>query len=258
MISRAVNGVPTSTMAALLLSVFTVSIGFGIVLPLLPYSIEQLLGGGSSQVARSTGLLTGLYMVSVFLFAPVWGLISDLYGRRRVLLVGLIGFGVTTLTFALVANFAAIYVERALSGLFAAAVTPVALATIGDLSTSEKARARQLTFISLAGISGLLLGPMLGVFIVTSTGNLLPHVHATGPLTLPLAATAVLAFLAAICAASTIPDTKRDVGTDKRKHSILGGTTGLSPKLLFWRLSSRPEWACLRSDLRCAGNRISV
>ena len=73
MIGRAAStGVPPSTMAVLMLSVFTVSMGYGVVLPLLPYLIERLLGtgGDAAQVSRSTGLLTGLYTLSLFLFAP--------------------------------------------------------------------------------------------------------------------------------------------------------------------------------------------
>lgn len=80
MISHAAStGVPTSTMAVLMLSVFTVSMGYGVVLPLLPYLIERLLdaGGGAAQVSRATGLLTGLYTLSLFLFAPAWGRMSD-------------------------------------------------------------------------------------------------------------------------------------------------------------------------------------
>jgi MFS family permease len=76
MIRRATSsGVPLSTMAVLMLSVFTVSMGFGVVLPLLPYLIERLLGTGvdAAQVSRSTGLLTGLYTLSLILFAPAWG-----------------------------------------------------------------------------------------------------------------------------------------------------------------------------------------
>ena len=86
------TGVPLSTMAALMLSVFTVSIGYGVVLPLLPYLIERLLGAGADagQVSRSIGLLTGLYTLSLFLFAPVWGRVSDRYGRRSILLIGLV------------------------------------------------------------------------------------------------------------------------------------------------------------------------
>ena len=181
-------------MAVLMASVFTVSIGYGVVLPLLPYLIERLLGtvADAAQVSRSTGLLTGLYTLALFLFAPAWGHMSDRYGRRAILLIGLLGFSATMLTFAFIENLTAVYAERFLSGMFAAAVTPGALATIGDLATTDEARARRLTFVSLAGISGFLLGPMLGVFIARSGAGLLPSGGA-GALTLPLAGTAVLA-----------------------------------------------------------------
>ena len=70
---------PRVTMAALMLAVFTVSVGFGVVLPLLPYLIERLLGAGveAAQVSRHTGLLTAVYTLSLFLFAPLWGRLSD-------------------------------------------------------------------------------------------------------------------------------------------------------------------------------------
>lgn len=202
-----VTGVPRSTMAVLMLSVFTVSLGFGIVLPSLPFLIERLLGpsGDAAQVSRATGLLTGLYMLSLFLFASLWGRLSDKVGRRVILLIGLIGFSATSLTFAFVENLPAIYVERFLSGLFAAAVTPVALAAIGDLAATEAARARRLTFVSLAGIGGFLLGPMLGVFVARTAFTLIPGTSGLGPLVIPLAGTAALALLVAIAAMLTIP-----------------------------------------------------
>ncbi len=69
------GGVPLPTMAALMLAVFTVSVGFGIALPLLPYLIERLLGPGAdaAQISRHTGLLTAVYTLSLFLLAPMWG-----------------------------------------------------------------------------------------------------------------------------------------------------------------------------------------
>ncbi len=157
-------------MVVLMLSVFTVSMGYGIILPLLPYLIERLLGpgGDAAQVSRATGVLTGLYTLSLFLFAPVWGHLSDRFGRRGILLIGLIGFGATMMTFAFIESLTAVYAERFFSGMFAASVTPVALAAIGDLAANEEARARRLTFVSLAGIAGFLLGPMLGVFIAAA------------------------------------------------------------------------------------------
>lgn len=84
---------------------------------------------------------------------------SDRYGRRIILLIGLIGVSATMLTFAFIENLTAAYAERFLSGMFAAAVTPGALAIIGDLAAMDEARARRLTFVSLAGISGFLLVP---------------------------------------------------------------------------------------------------
>ena len=235
MIGRAAStGVPPSTMAVLMLSVFTVSMGYGVVLPLLPYLIERLLGTGSdaAQVSRSTGLLTGLYTMSLFLFAPAWGRLSDRYGRRTILLIGLIGFSATMLTFAFVENLTAVYAERFLSGMFAAAVTPVALAAIGDLPATEEARARRLAFVGLAGISGFLLGPMLGVFIARGAANMFPIVSATGSLALPLAGTAVLSLLVATAAALTVPGTKQRSAAPKRDQPASEAAAWLVPKLL--------------------------
>lgn len=233
MIRRAAStGVPPSTMVVLMLSVFTVSMGYGVTLPLLPYLIERLLGtsGDAAQVSRSTGLLTGLYTLSLFLVAPAWGRMSDRYGRRTILLIGLIGFSATMLTFAFIENLPAVYAERFLSGLFAAAVTPVALAAIGDLAATEEARARRLSFVSLAGISGFMLGPMLGVFIARGASNMIPI--ASGPLAFPLAGTAVLALLVAVAAMMTVPGTMRGDAAPNRGQPASEAAAWLVPKLL--------------------------
>jgi MFS family permease len=142
-------------MAALMLAVFTVSVGFGVVLPLLPYLIERLLGAGveAAQVSRHTGLPTAVYTLSLFLFAPMWGRLSNRRGPRGVLLVALLGFGVTMLVFSFIESLTAVYGERFLSGMFAAAVTPVAAAVIGNFTTTEQGRVRRLAFVSMAGIS---------------------------------------------------------------------------------------------------------
>ena len=229
------TGIPASTMAVLMLSVFTVSMGYGIILPLLPNVIEGLLGAGGDgpQVSRATGLLTALYTLALFLFAPVWGALSDRYGRRPILLIGLIGFGTTMLIFAFIDNLAAVYVERFLSGLFAAAVTPVALAAIGDLAASDEVRARRLTFVSLAGISGFLLGPMLGVFVSRGAANLLPIANATGSLALPLAGTAVLALLVAAAVSIAVPGTKAGDTAIRRGGPAGEPVAWLVPRLLL-------------------------
>ena len=228
------SGVPLTTMAVLMLAVFTVSVGYGVVLPLLPYLIERLgRGGGTAEVSRATGLLTGLYMLALFLFAPAWGRMSDRYGRRIILLIGLAGFGAITLIFSLVESLTAVYAERFLSGLFAAAVTPVALAAIGDLASTEEARARRLTFVSLAGISGFLLGPVLGVAIARGASNPRTIPSAGGSLAIPLAATGGLALLVAIAVALAVPATKRRDATPQIERRPSERAAWLVPKLLI-------------------------
>ncbi|MDH4985079.1 MFS transporter [Aminobacter anthyllidis] len=236
MINRALSkGIPLSTMAVLMLSVFTVSMGYGVILPLLPYLIDRLLGasGDAAQASRATGLLTGLYMLSLFLFAPLWGRLSDRYGRRIILLIGLLGFSVTMLTFAFIDNLAAVYAERFLSGMFSAAVTPVALAVIGDIAATEDVLARRLTFVSLAGISGFLLGPILGVAVTTIAADLLPFVSADGALTLPLVATAILALLVALATAMSVPGAMPSDAAGKRDQPPAETLPWLVPRLLL-------------------------
>ena len=232
------SGIPPGTMAVLMLAVFTVSIGYGVVLPLLPYLIERLLDAGSArtqmsaQVSGATGLLTGIYTLALFLFAPMWGRMSDQHGRRVILLAGLTGFGVTTLVFSLFENLAGLYAERFLSGLFAAAVTPVALAVIADLATSEEARARRLTFVSLAGISGFLLGPMVGVFLAGGVSSVRADPTTAASLTIPLAATAILAVLAAAAVFFTVSGEKPREAVTKGGSRDANIPVWLLPRLL--------------------------
>lgn len=188
-------GISGTTMATLLAAVFIVSIGYGIVLPLIPYSIERLLGSGAEavQVSRHTGLLTAVYGLALFLFAPIWGRISDRQGRRKVLLSGLAGFGATMLVCSFIESIPAIYAERFLSGMFASAVVPVAAAVIGDFS-EDKTRGRKLTFLSMAGIIGFLVGPMLGVFIAGIARDIYAPEMVVDPLAIPLLAVAIFTF----------------------------------------------------------------
>ena len=224
-----------ATMAALILAVFTVSVGLVVVLPLLPYLIERLLGAGAeaAQVSRHTGLLTAVYTLALFLFAPTWGRLSDRRGPRGVLLVGLLGFGTTMLVFSFIESLAALYVERFLSGMFAAAVMPVAAAVIGDFSTTEESRGRRLTFISMAGIAGFLLGPMLGVFVTRFAAGFFTLAIPAGSVAIPLAATALLAFLVAPAVVFAVPSGKGHDRSKKTTGTSVDKTAWLVPKLLI-------------------------
>ena len=222
-------------MAALMLAVFTVSIGFSVVLPLLPNLIERLLGVGAeaAQVSRHTGLLTAVYTLSLFMFAPVWGRLADRRSPRGVLLVGLVGFGVTMLVFSFVESLELFYAERLLSGMFAAAVTPVATAAIGRFVTTEAARARRLAFVSMAGISGFLLGPMLGASVTRFAADFLTLATPAGSIAITLAAMALLAFLVACAIALAVPNGAGLERSQKATGAAVDKTAWLVPKLLI-------------------------
>ena len=226
---------PRATMVVLMLAAFTVSIGYGVVLPLLPYLIERLQGAGVtvSEVSRHTGLLTAVYTLSPFLFAPMWGRLADRHGPRGVLLIGLVGFVVTMMVFAFVESLAAIYAGRFLSGIFAAAVTPVATSVIGNFSQTEQRRIRRFTFVSMAGITGFLLGPMLGVIVTRAGTNLFTLSLPAGSIAFPLAATALLALLVAVFAAFAMQSSDGSVQIKKAMELSAKDLLWLVPKLLI-------------------------
>lgn len=224
---------PRATIVALMLAVFTVSVGYGVVLPLLPYLIERIEGAGVAQVSRHTGLLTAVYTVSLFLFAPLWGRLSDRRGPRGALLVGLLGFGITMLVFSFVESLAAVYAERFLSGMFAAAVTPVAAAAVGDFTTTEQGRARRFAFVSMAGIAGFLLGPMLGVFVTRFAADFFTLAMPAGSVTVPLVVTALLAFLVASAVAFAVPSGAGHKRSQKTTGAAVDKTAWLVLKLLI-------------------------
>ncbi len=222
-------------MAALMLAAFTVSVGYGVVLPLLPYLIERLLGTDVdvAQVSRHTGLLTAVYTLSPFLFAPMWGRLADRFGPRSVLLVGLFGFGLTMLIFSFVESLVAVYAERFLSGIFAAAVTPVAAAAIGNFSVTEQLRVRRFAIVSIAGITGFLLGPMLGVIVTRFAADLFTLALPTGSIAIPLAATALLTMVVATIAAFAVPGINGNVRSRNEIDATVKMTRWLVPKLLI-------------------------
>lgn len=236
MIGRSTStDIPLGALAGLMLAVFTVSMGFGVILPLLPFLIERLLGpeGNAAQMSRATGLLSSLYMFSLFLFAPAWGRLSDRFGRRTILLIGLLGFSAVTFIFAFIETLPSIYIERILSGLFAAAVAPVALATIGDLAKTEEQLARRLTFVSLAGISGVLLGPMIGVYVSQAGASLFPGTSHIGSLSYPLTGIALISLFSAAAIFFAVPDTNRNGAPPRPLQVTSKSSRWLVPLLLF-------------------------
>ncbi|NMG29971.1 MFS transporter [Aromatoleum evansii] len=145
----------------LMAAVFAVFMGYGALLPVLAPFIEHLADkGGRYDVSWHAGMLTGVYTLALFAFAPVCGRLSDRAGQRPVLLTGLAGYVVTLLLFGLSLSLGQAYAMRIASGVFAAAVLPVAMAFAGASHPTER-RARRFAWLSAASGLGLLAGPAL-------------------------------------------------------------------------------------------------
>lgn len=155
-------------------------LGIGLVIPILPKLVEQLQGGGVTEASHTFGLLAALYSLMQFVFAPLLGSLSDRYGRRRVILLSLLGSGLDYLLLALAPNIAWFFVGRILAGITASNFA-AATAYIADISPPEK-RAANFGLVGAAFGLGFILGPALGG-LLGNVGLRVPFVVA-GVLTL--------------------------------------------------------------------------
>ncbi len=135
--------------------------GFGVIIPVMPKLIEQLLGVDDiSKASQYGGWLTFAYAFMQFIFAPVLGNLSDKYGRRPVLLFSLFGFGIDYLLLSFAPTIAWLFLGRLIAGVTGASFT-TASAYIADISTPEN-RAQNFGMIGAAFGLGFIIGPLLG------------------------------------------------------------------------------------------------
>ena len=137
------------------LTVFIYLLGFGIVIPTIPLLSTQL-GATSLQ----TGLLLSVYSLMQFIFSPVWGRLSDRFGRRKILLLCLAGEVFAYLLFAQSKNLTMLFIARGLSGFFGASIS-TASAYISDI-TPPNERSKGMALIGAAFGLGFLFGPAIG------------------------------------------------------------------------------------------------
>jgi MFS family permease len=183
---------------------FATSVGYGIVLPILPFLIERISGTtNSATLSWHTGLITGTYVLAIFLFAPAWGKLSDRWGRRPVLLMGLTGFAASVALFTLVESLPLLYLGRFLDGLFAAAIAPAAYALVGDHAPSMEWRAHRFALINIAGTLGFFAGPLLGGLVVGAFRELAAAAERAS--SAPFLATSGLALVAALMVWGLVP-----------------------------------------------------
>lgn len=134
--------------------------GWGIIIPVIPKLIEELINGDISEASKYGGWLTFAYAITQFLFAPLIGNLSDKYGRRPVILISLFGFSLDYLLLSLAPNITWLFIGRILAGVTGASIT-TASAYIADVSTPEN-RAKNFGMIGAAFGLGFIIGPVIG------------------------------------------------------------------------------------------------
>ena len=142
------------------LTVFLDILGFGIIIPLLPFYAQKF---GSS--AGTIGLLMASNAVAQFLFNPVWGRFSDRFGRRPVMLITVFGSAIAYAVFGFADSVFLLFVSRILSGITGATIG-VAQSYIADLTTKEN-RSKVLGQLGAAFAMGFVFGPALSGFLAS-------------------------------------------------------------------------------------------
>ncbi len=139
------------------------AIGLGIVLPVTPDLIMELTGTTVSEASIYGGWMAFAYAVMQFIFGPVVGNLSDRFGRRPVLLLSLLTFGIDYALMAFAPTVTWLFVGRAIAGM-AGAAHSAANAYIADVSPPEK-RAQNFGLMGAAFGLGFIVGPALGGFM---------------------------------------------------------------------------------------------
>lgn len=165
-----------SPLMVIFTTVFMDLVGFGMIIPLLPIFGEKLGASG-----WTLGALGASYSIAQFFMSPVWGQVSDRFGRRPILLMSLTGSTLAYLGFAYATGAHSLiwlFITRFFAGFFAANIS-TAQAYIADVTPPEK-RAAGMGLIGAAFGIGFILGPVLGGVSLKYLGELAPGLIAGG------------------------------------------------------------------------------
>lgn len=179
-----------SPLVVIFTTVFIDLVGFGIVIPVLPFYAE---GTQFNATPRTVGLLIASYSVMQLIFSPILGRLSDKYGRRPVLLISIIGTGIGFLFLGFAKTLWMLFVGRILDGITGGNIS-TAQAYIADITTKEN-RAKGMGLIGAAFGLGFVFGPAIGG-ILSRWGVEVPFIFA-----------AALCFANAVLLYFTLPET---------------------------------------------------
>lgn len=175
-------------MILLFATLVIVMMGFGLVIPILPFYVTEMGATG-----RDLGLIMAVFALMQLIFAPLWGQLSDRIGRKPVLIIGVIGNALSMLLLGLSTELWMVFASRALAGVLSSATLPTAMAYIGDSTTYED-RSAGMGVIGAAMGLGMVLGPGLGGWLAARS------------LSLPFFVAAALSVLVALLIVAVLPE----------------------------------------------------
>ncbi len=163
------NSLEKNNLIALSLASISITVGFGVIIPFFPLYAQEILDPikflfFDIGIALQVGIFTSTFMLVRFLLAPAFGDMSDISGRKPIILVGMSIYAVLMILFGFSFDFLSLLVVRGLQGLASAAVWPVGEALIVD-SSSSKNVGKNLGYYILSMQVGMGLGPFLGFIL---------------------------------------------------------------------------------------------
>ncbi|MBU9720910.1 MULTISPECIES: MFS transporter [Bacillaceae] len=135
---------------------FLVMVGFGIIIPVLPFYAEEM---GASPT--HLGLLMAVYSLMQFIFAPMWGRVSDRIGRKPVMMIGIAGLSLSFFLMALSTQLWMLFAARTIGGFLSSANMPTVMAYVADI-TREDERGKGMGIIGASVGLGFVFGPAIG------------------------------------------------------------------------------------------------
>jgi len=145
-------------MFILLFIVLVNFVGLGALIPIIPFAVTQVTGASETLLT----LLLAEFALASFLFNPIWGRLSDLFGRKLILIISLFISSIAQIWFALSDDLLIMFLSRAIAGA-ASGNIGVIQAIIAD-STNKEDRAKNMGYLGAAIGLGFIFGPILGAF----------------------------------------------------------------------------------------------
>ncbi|HXV18582.1 MAG TPA: MFS transporter [Candidatus Omnitrophota bacterium] len=215
-------------LATVFLVVLVDLLGFGIVLPLLPFYASEFNASGVS-----IGLLYSVYSLSQLIFSPIWGGLSDRFGRRPIMILSTAGSTMAYILFSFSPSMALLFASRILAGVMGGNIA-TAQAYVADVTTPEN-RARGMGLIGAAFGIGFVIGPALASLLIH------PVLHPWFPLdnkfALPGLVAASLSFLSFLLVLTKLPETVHKTSPALTESQRASRPGLLSPE--FWKLLAR-------------------